>query len=179
MARDHAPGDRVTAPEVARVPTPPAPSGPRSRRTSGSPFPRAVHMLSPETGVAPVSTNFGIDSQDASAPEAAAGSQSNIGSGTVPGGTSVGQTVNRAGAEVGSRAHARDARRACGGAAPLASYFGPMGAVRALTGPPGSRRASGTARSTTATAGDASRPGRAAPTSCGTAVAANAYKEPQ
>ena len=64
-------------------------------------------------------------------------------------------------------------------AAPLASYFGPRGAVRALTGPPGSRRASGTARSTTATAGDASRPGRAAPTSCGTGVAANAYKEPQ
>ena len=37
-------------------------SGPRSRRTSGSPFPRPVHMLSPETEVAPVSTNFGIDS---------------------------------------------------------------------------------------------------------------------
>ena len=27
MARDHAPGDRVTAPEVARIPTPPAPQG--------------------------------------------------------------------------------------------------------------------------------------------------------
>ena len=27
MARDHAPGDRATAPEVARVPTPPAPQG--------------------------------------------------------------------------------------------------------------------------------------------------------
>ena len=44
-------------------------SGPRSSRTSGSPFPRAVHMLSPEsslalTGIAPVSTNFGIDSSN-------------------------------------------------------------------------------------------------------------------
>ena len=66
-------------------------------------------MLSPETEGAPVSTNFGIDSQDASAPGAAAGSESNIGSGTVPGGTSVGQTVNRAGAEVG-RARTREMR---------------------------------------------------------------------
>ena len=87
-------------------------SGPRSSsRTSGSPFPRAVHMLSPETEVAPVSTNFGIDSQDASAPGAAAGSEStDIGSGTVPGGTSVGQTVNRAGAEVGRTREMRDER---------------------------------------------------------------------
>ena len=50
MARDHAPGRSSHGSGGCSGTDTSRSSGPRSRRTSGSPFPRAVHMPSPETG---------------------------------------------------------------------------------------------------------------------------------